>query len=244
MGKYNALRMLEVGQIPERYRRNIGTIGIDGQRRLLKAKVAIVGAGGLGGNVIEHLTRQGVGYLRIIDGDIFAAHNLNRQLLATERNLGLNKALAAAERIADVNSDVYADAVPYMLDEENVLQLLTGMDVVVDALDNISCRLLVSKATRQLGIPLVHGAIAGLTGQVTTLLPGTSGLEKIYKVTAGSDKGIEALLGNPAATPAFAAAIQAQEVVKILTGVGEVLSERLFYFDMELNLFEFIKFTG
>ena len=83
MEKYNALRILEDGQIPERYRRNIGTIGVDGQRRLLRAKVAIVGAGGLGGNVIEHLTRQGVGYLRIIDGDFFAAHNLNRQLLAT-----------------------------------------------------------------------------------------------------------------------------------------------------------------
>lgn len=241
MSKQDALKMLKAGVIPERYQRNIGTIGIEGQCLLLKAKVVIVGAGGLGGNIIELLTRQGVGYLRIIDGDCFTEHNLNRQLLATESNLGSNKAMTAAKRIAEVNSDVYADAVPQMLDVNNVRQLLAGMDVVVDALDSINSRLLLSKVTRELGIPLVHGAIAGSTGQVTTLLPGKPGLDKLYKFDDGLDKGIEVLLGNPATTPAFAAALQAQEVVKILTGVGELLSGRLLYFDMEMNLFEFLK---
>jgi len=240
MGRQEVLKILKAGQIPERYQRNIGTIGIDGQLRLLNAKVAIVGAGGLGGTIIELLTRQGVGYLRIIDGDSFAAHNLNRQLLATERNLGVNKAQAAVSRIAEVNSDVCAEAVPRMLDEDNAAGLLAGMDVVVDALDNISSRLLLSKTTQELGIPLVYGAIAGYTGQVTTLLPGDQGLEKLYKVTAGSNKGIEVVLGNPAATPALAAAIQAQEVIKIVTGIGEVLHQRLLYFDTELNIFEIL----
>lgn len=240
MSRIRTVELLENGEIPERYLRNIGTIGIGGQLRLLKAKVAVVGAGGLGGNIIELLTRQGVGYLRIIDGDSFAAHNLNRQLLATEGNLGVNKAMAAVRRVAEINSDVYAEGIPQMIDAENAEQLLSGVDVVVDALDNISTRLLLSKITQTLGIPLVHGAIAGFTGQVTTLLPGDIGLEKIYKVTAGSDKGIELSLGNPATTPALAASIQAQEVVKILTGVGELLHKRLFYFDTELNIFEIL----
>jgi len=232
------ITLLEQNQVPERYLRNIGTIGIEGQLRLLKAKVAVVGAGGLGGHIIELLARQGIGFLRIIDGDHFAAHNLNRQLLATEGNLGVKKALAAVGRIAEINSDVSGEGIPEMLDEENAAQLLVGMDVVVDALDTISSRLLVSRMTRMLGIPLVHGAIGGFTGQVTTLLPSDIGLEKLYKTTAGSDKGIEVSLGNPATTPAIAAAIQAQEVVKLLTGIGELLHKQLFYFDTELNIFE------
>lgn len=240
MCKADSLRLLEKGQIPERYQRNIGTIGVAGQLRLLSAKVAVVGAGGLGGNVIELLARQGIGTIRIIDGDCFAVHNLNRQLLATEKNIGMNKAVAAAHRIAEINAEVCAEAIPKMLDRENAEELLAGMDVVVDALDNISSRLLLSKVAGKLAIPFVHGAIAGFTGQVTTLLPGDAGLEKIYKVKNSSEKGIEAVLGNPAATPALAAAIQSQEVVKILTGVGKVLHKQMLYFDTELNLFEML----
>lgn len=238
MTQNHSIELLEQGEIPERYQRNIGTIGIAGQLRLLKAKVAVVGAGGLGGNIIELLARQGVGYLRVIDGDGFAAHNLNRQLLATEENLGVNKAKAAACRVAAINSDVDVESIPQMLTKENAENLLHGIDVVVDALDTISSRLLISQITRKLKIPLVHGAIAGFTGQVTTLLADDIGLEKIYKISAGSDKGIEISLGNPAATPALAAAIQAQEVVKLVTGIGEVLHKKLFYFDTELNIFE------
>jgi len=237
--KYS-VELLEHGEVPERYLRNIGTIGIKGQLALLQAKVAIVGAGGLGGNSIELLARQGIGYLRIIDGDCFAAHNLNRQLLATEGNIGVNKSLAAVRRVAEINSDVYAEGVAQMLNEENAEKLLCGMDIVVDALDTISSRLLVSRVTRRLGIPLVHGAIAGFTGQVTTLLPGDIGLEKIYKVKARADKGIEMTLGNPATTPALAATIQVQEVVKLLTGIGELLQKKLFYFDTEFNIFEIL----
>ncbi len=238
MSKEHSVELLEKGEIPKRYMRNIGTIGIDGQLRLLNAKVAVVGAGGLGGNIIELLARQGVGYLKIIDGDEFAVHNLNRQLLATEGNLGVNKAEAATCRVATINSDVHAEGIFQMLNEENAEELLSGMDVVVDALDTISIRLLVSRVTRNLKIPLVHGAIAGFTGHVTTLLADDIGLEKIYKESVSLDKGIELSLGNPATTPALAAAIQAQEVVKLVTGIGEVLHKKLFYFDTEFNIFD------
>ncbi len=238
MGREETLALLEAGQVPERYLRNAGTIGAAGQARLLAARVAVVGAGGLGGTVIELLARMGVGYLRIIDGDAFAAHNLNRQLLATETNLGAGKAAAAAARVACINTDVAVDAVPCMLDAGNAVALLTGMDVIVDALDTIGDRQLLARAARQLAIPLVHGAIAGFTGQVATLLPGDPGLERIYHPAAGPARGIETVLGNPAATPAIAAALQAQEVMKLLTGVGEPLSRKLLYFDTEYNIFE------
>lgn len=236
----DSLTLLGRGEIPERYLRNIGTIGIEGQKRLLDARVAVVGAGGLGGTVIELLARMGVGFLRIIDGDTFALHNLNRQLLATERTIGMTKASVAAARIAEVNSDVSVDAVPVMFDEENAVELLSGMDVVVDALDSIQGRLLLCRMTQKLKIPLVHAAIAGLSGQVKTVLPTGSGLEKIYGAPGGVDRGIEAVLGNPAATPALAAAIQVQEVVKLLTGIGKALTSEMLYFDAELNIYELL----
>ncbi len=238
MGRAETLALLAAGHVPERYRRNIGTIGAAGQARLLEAKVAVIGAGGLGGTIVELLARQGIGYLKVIDGDTFAAHNLNRQILATEHNLGMNKAAAAAARVTAINAEVTVDAVPAMLCADNAAGLLAGIDVVVDALDNIETRLILGRTASNLGIPLVHGAIAGFTGQIATILPGDPGLDRIYKLCAGQAKGIETALGNPAATPALAASLQVQEVVKILTGVGRPLSRQLLYFDTELNLFE------
>ena len=224
--------------IAERYERNLGTIGAEGQAKLAGASVAVIGAGGLGGHVVELLARMGIGTLRVIDGDTFAAHNLNRQLLATEHNLGQNKAVAAAVRVAMVNSAVTVDVVPDMLTEDNARRLLNGMDVIVDCLDNFSARMIAGGAARELSVPLVHAAIAGFTGQVTTIYPGDRSLEIIYKSSSESDRGIETVLGNPAATPALAAALQVQEVVKLITGLGVPLRKRLLYFDTEYNLFD------
>jgi molybdopterin/thiamine biosynthesis adenylyltransferase len=242
MSKDLNLKLLAGGEIPPRYQRNIGTIGIDGQKKLLEAQVAVIGAGGLGGFVVEALARYGVGCLKIIDGDEFAPHNLNRQLLATEHNLGMNKALAAAQRVAAINSDVCVISVKEMFTEENAADLLSGVDVAVDALDSIHCRLILAEAAKKLKLPLVHGAIAGFTGQVTTIMPQGPELNKLYQTASTANTGIEIILGNPPTTPAIAANIQAQEVVKILTGIGEILEGKLFYFDTELNIFEILNF--
>lgn len=241
MAKMDSLSQLMSGKMPERYLRNLGTIGIAGQLRLLRSKVAVIGAGGLGGHVIELLARQGIGHLLVMDGDSFVCHNLNRQILATELTLGMNKAVAAASRVAAVNSDVEVSAVPQMLDAGNAPALLAGMDVIVDALDTISSRHVLLQAARELHIPLVHAAIAGFTGQVATVLPGETGIPALFARSTDSDRGVETLLGNPAATPAFAAALQVQEVVKLITGVGQPLRGQLLYFDLAYNLFETIQ---
>jgi molybdopterin/thiamine biosynthesis adenylyltransferase len=243
MSRMKSLSELLSGRMPERYLRNFGTIGIAGQIRLLNAKVAIIGAGGLGGHVIELLARQGVGCLVVVDGDCFVSHNLNRQILATEQTLGMNKAEAAAARVAIVNPDVEITSVPKMLDSVNAPELLPGMDVIVDALDTISSRRMLLQIAQKYRIPLVHAAIAGFTGQVATVLPDDHGIHALFARETGSDRGIESHLGNPATTPAMAAALQAQEVVKLITGVGQTLSGQLLYFDLEYNLFEVIKLT-
>ena len=241
MNRDQSLAQLLAGDMPERYLRNLGTLGIAGQLALLKARVAVVGVGGLGGLAIELLARQGIGYLTVVDGDFFTCHNLNRQILATAHTLGMNKAIAAVSRVAEINPDVQVTAVPEMLTSDNAAEILSGVDVIVDALDSISSRRILFQTAQQMVVPLVHAAIAGFTGQVSTILPGDHGVSSIFARPNESDHGIESILGNPAVTPAVAAALQVQETVKLITGVGKPLSRQMLYFDLEYNLFEIIQ---
>ncbi|MDK2882602.1 MAG: hypothetical protein PWP58_938 [Bacillota bacterium] len=222
---------LESGIVPGRYLRNMGTVGAAGQLRLLNSTVAVVGCGGLGGLVVELLARMGVGRLVLIDSDVFEENNLNRQLLCTEADLGKPKVVAACERARAVNGAVEAYGHQARLAKENAPSLLQGADVVVDALDNLSGRFAVEEAARALHIPLVHGAIAGFLGQVLTVFPGDPGLVEIYGPPGTRERGVEVETGNPAATPALIASLEVQEVVKILTGVGQPLRRRLLYID-------------
>ena len=224
---------LEAHILPARYQRNLGTVGWEGQLALLRASVGIVGAGGLGGWIIEGLARMGVGRLIVIDGDVFEESNLNRQALATQRNLGQSKAEAARQRVAEVNSAVEVVAHHLRVDEGQMAQLLQGADVLVDALDALPTRLALQRAARALARPLVHGAIAGFVGQVMTILPGDPGLTGIYGEGQVPERGIEVQWGNPAATPMMVAAWQVQEVVKLLTGRGEPLRRRMLFMDSE-----------
>jgi len=192
----------------------------------------VVGAGGLGGWIIEGLARMGVGHLTIIDGDTFQDNNLNRQLGCTERTLGRPKAECMVERAREVNGAVRVTAHVAWLTEENGVSLLSGADVVVDALDNLPTRFVLERLAAKLDRPMVHGAIGGYMGQVMTVYPGDPGLRAFYG-TPTIERGIETQLGNPAATPMMVAAWQIQAVVRILSGQGELLRNRILIMDAE-----------
>jgi len=227
------LAALEVGVVPERYARNVGTVGVEGQEALLRATVAVVGLGGLGGYVAEALARMGIGKLVLIDYDVFEAHNLNRQVLSTVENLGVRKAEAAARRVRAVNPAVEVTVCAERLTEENLPELLDGVDVVVDALDRLPTRLMLQDGAEALDIPMVHGSIAGFLGQVMTILPGDGGLHALYgDGEALPEQGLEAELGTPAMTPMVVAGWEAQEVVKVVTGEGALLRGRLLVLDL------------
>jgi len=236
------LAALETGVAPWRYVRNIGTIGLEGQARLLRSTAAIVGLGGLGGYVVEALARMGVGRLILVDGDTFEEHNFNRQLLSGEGKLGWSKAETAQQRVAEINSAVETIARATMLTLDSLPQLLQGADVVVDALDRLPIRLILQEGAQQLGIPMVHGSIAGFLGQVMTIFPGDAGLVSLYgEPDQLPEQGLEAHLGTPAATPMAVAAWEAQEVVKILTGCGTPLRNRLLIMDMGTGFCDFLQ---
>jgi molybdopterin/thiamine biosynthesis adenylyltransferase len=229
--------ILAQGLLPARYQRNRTMISTAQQRQLFHSKVAVIGCGGLGGYILEELARLGVGQLLAIDPDTFEEHNLNRQLLSSPAGLGKSKAQAAAARIAEINPAVTVHAVVAAVTSSNAHELFAGVDVVADAVDNVPTRLELAESCTKLGIPLVHGAIAGWYGHVTTIFPGEGTLQKMYSLWCGG-KGVEAQLGNPSFTPALVASFEVAEVCKVLLGLGRLLRHRCLMinlFDMEIE---------
>lgn len=203
------------------YARNFDAISTAEQSVLTQKTVFVVGCGGLGGYVVEYLGRLGVGRLVVADPDLFEVSNLNRQLLSSHMNLGKPKVLAAKQRIQAINPLVRVDIHQVKMTNANSLSLISGADVVVDALDNIPDRLVLQGACKVAGIPLVHGAIAGWCGQVCVVMPGQDLLDKIYP-DAQVQQGDEAQSGSLSFSAGLVAALQAAEVVKLLLGRGAV----------------------
>ena len=216
--------------LPQRYLRNISALSEDECALLAGKNVAIFGCGGLGGNVFEALVRIGVGNIRVVDGDVFEEHNLNRQLLSSAETLGKPKVDAAVQRAAIVNDLVRVEPRQVFLDEENAAELIQGVDCAVDCLDNLDARFWLAHACQEAGVPLVYGAIAGWFGQVCTVFPGDVSFVEIYGSTDGSSQHLK--LGNLPFTAHSVAAVQASEVIKVLIGRGEPLRNRLLMIDL------------
>jgi len=222
---------LESGICPSRYERNIGTLGLEGQIRLLQARVAVAGCGGLGGWIIEMLARAGVGEIVMVDGDVFDDNNLNRQLFSCEENLGVNKAETAARRVRMINAAVTPYPKAMFVNEENGMEIFKGCSAVVDALDSNSARRAAFKTCRELNIPYIHGAVAGFFGQSGVFYPDNI---PIWDSGDVPDRGIESETGNLAFTPAFIASVEVSETIKILAGFSEKLQRStLFWFNLE-----------
>ena len=241
------IEALRNGIIPLRYLRNRATYSTEDQIRFLESRVAIVGLGGLGGTVVEILARAGIGRLTLIDGDRFEDHNLNRQLTSTENNLGTSKATAAKERVAAVNSAVNTTTHDTFLTNDNAARMITGCDVIVDCLDNISSRFVVEDAARQAGLPFVSAAVAGLAGHVTVIYPQDRGLELVYgpRKEAREAIGAEIVLGCPPQTVSLVAAKQCAELLNLLAKrTGQLLRNKLWVVDLSDHTAEVLSLTG
>ncbi|MBN1485490.1 MAG: HesA/MoeB/ThiF family protein [Chloroflexia bacterium] len=232
------LQALQAGLWPERYWRNRGTLGRQGQLTLLESCVAVIGCGGLGGYVVEGLARSGVGRLVVVDADRFAAHNMNRQRFSSLPGLGRLKVEVAREQVAQMNPAVEFVARPVHATGENLPGLLEQAAVVVDALDNPPDRLVLQDVAARLGLPLVHGAVAGFLGQVTTIFPGDETLSELYGREDVPAHGAELSLGTPVVTPMLVAALQVAQVLNLLLGRGVLCRRRLLYVDLESDLLE------
>lgn len=215
-----------------RYSRNREAVGEAEQAILAESRVLVVGCGGLGGYLVEFLGRVGVGRITVVDGDVFEESNLNRQLFATADEIGRPKVDAAERRMRAVNPLVQLTPVCEMLTEENARGLLTGQQVAVDALDNIPARLLLGRTAAELGIPLVHGAIAGWRGHVCVVQPGDDTLHMLYDGAPDDGRGEEIYDGSLGFTAAAVASLQAAETVKLLLKRGMHRDRELLELDL------------
>ncbi|MHC1790711.1 HesA/MoeB/ThiF family protein [Solidesulfovibrio sp.] len=231
---------LAAGICPLRYARNLRAFSLEEQLRLLAAKAALVGLGGLGGGLLENLVRAGVGSICAADGDVFEESNLNRQLLSSLDTLGRSKAAVAAARAAAVNPSVEFSARDVFLDRAGMDALLDGAQVAVDALGGLKDRPALAAAAAARGIALVTGAVAGYTALVATVLPGGPSPADLFG--GGSGPAAEDVLGCPSSAVMAVAALQAAEVIRLLAGRPPALAGKALIIDLETMRFDTVTF--
>lgn len=223
-------------QSNERYARQdmLPEIGEQGQEKLRRAAVLVVGTGGLGSPIALYLAGAGVGRIGLVDDDTVSVNNLHRQVLYTEHQVGQPKAERAAERIRALNSEVEVCAHPVRLSADNAAAVIAGYDIVVDACDNFATRYLLSDTCEALHKPYVYGAIQGFCGQVSVFCCGEH--PKTYRDLYADEEGMLRLpppfKGVVGMTPAVVGSVEAHEVLKLICGYGEPLCGRLWTIDL------------
>ena len=219
----------------ERYGRHLllPEIGVEGQAKLLNAKVLLLGAGGLGSPTALYLAAAGVGTLGIVDDDAVDLSNLQRQIIHTTDRVGVPKVDSAEQAIAQLNPDVKVVKYQKRLDASNVMEIIDGYDVIVDGLDNFPTRYLINDATVRTGIPVVSASILGFDGQLSVFKPYEGPCYRcLYPVPPPAELapscGANGVLG---VLPGTMGLLQATEVVKLVTGAGEPLVGRLLLYE-------------
>ena len=205
--------------MPTRYLRNC--LSCAQQLRLLRSRVGVIGCGGLGGTAADLLARLGVGYLRLVDPDVFEEHNLNRQRFATVDTLGQAKAAAACSVILAINPGIRVDAVQAAFAESDI----EAVEVVVDGLDSAAKRLQLAEFCRRQGRPLVHGAVREWYGQIGIVTPENDLMAGLYPLSPDASREEPApKVISP--TVAAISSLQAAETCKLLLGIPSPLTDQ------------------
>ena len=221
-----------------RYERNFPALSEEEFDILRSKHVSVIGCGGLGGFIIEYLARIGIGAMTLVDGDVFEESNLNRQLYSSPDLLGTPKAQAAADRVQRINSDIRISYHKVFLDESNAVDLISGSDIVIDALDSPEARITLAKACGKCQIPMIHGAVSGWSGQIAVVMPGSHLIDNLY---AGAHKDPGEVSSVLSFVPAHAASLEVAEAVKYLCGKPTGLTDQILFFDLlvpEIHLFD------
>jgi adenylyltransferase/sulfurtransferase len=230
-----------------RYERQIALppIGREGQKNIAAARIAVIGVGALGSTSASLLARAGAGFLRLIDRDCVSLSNLHRTGLFDEQDAAQSKpkALAAANHLAAVNSEVKWDARVIHANGENIEELLTGIDLVIDGSDNYELRFTLNEACDYLRIPWVYGGVLGTSGTVMPIIPGKTPCFRclVSQLPTPGTYPTCATAGVLGAIPHIVASIQVTEGLKLLLGTPTSLMPRLLLFDAWNNEFEYIE---
>jgi sulfur-carrier protein adenylyltransferase/sulfurtransferase len=219
----------------ERYSRHLllPEVGMDGQQKLLDARVLLLGAGGLGSPAALYLAAAGVGTLGIVDNDEVDLSNLQRQVIHSSERIGVPKVDSAEQTINALNPDVKVEKYPVRLGADNIVEIISGYDVIVDGLDNFPTRYLLNDASVRLRIPVVSAAILGFEGQLSVFKPYDGPCYRcLFPVPPPAELapscGANGVLG---VLPGTMGLLQATEVIKLILGEGDPLIGRLLMYD-------------
>lgn len=203
-------------------------IGTQGQIRLKQARVLIAGVGGLGSVSAYYMAAAGIGNLRIADRDCVEAGNLNRQILHGTGDIGRPKTLSALEKLQNLNPDCDIEPIQEIISDDTVLDMAAGCTVILDGTDNLKTRKVLNHASILKGIPFIYGGADGFTGMVSTFVPGrTPCLDCLFS----RDAGQKAPVGIIGPVPGVIASIQSLEAIKLILGIGELLTNHLLVFN-------------
>ena len=227
-----------------RYNRQVilPEIGDEGQEKLKKAKVLVIGAGGLGCPILQYTATAGVGTIGIVDFDKIEIHNLHRQILYTEDQIGLPKALTAKETVKKLNPLITVQAFEEKLTIENAFRIITDFDIVVDGSDNFSTRYLVNDTCVTLGKSLVYGSILGFEGQLAVFNhQGSKNLRDLFPEPPNPKDvpncSVNGVLGT---LPAMIGTMMAHETLKLIIGLPSLKNELVLYKTLDWS---FVKLT-
>ena len=230
--------------------RQMPLVSTEEQEKFKNAKITVIGCGGIGGQCIEMLARMGIGELILVDEDKFDLTNLNRQSLSTTETIGCEKSAVAKQKVETINPHVKVTSHTAHVDETNIGEIIGDSNLVIDALDNVLTRVIVSRKARENKIPYVHGAIHGTLGQITVFLPNTKSYEEMFNLPSFGKELTEDVIedlknvasGTPPVigpTPTIISCLEAMEAYKIITGIGKVtVAPKILTFDL-LNLGSF-----
>ncbi|MBR2557606.1 MAG: HesA/MoeB/ThiF family protein [Methanobrevibacter sp.] len=215
------------------------------QQKFKDATIAVIGCGGIGGETIEMLARAGVGKLVLADMDKFDLSNLNRQTLATLNDVGLSKSEVGGEKVRSINPHADVEVYNEKVTQENIDEIIKDGDIVIDAMDNVLTRVIISRAAKKEKIPFIHGAIHGTLGQITVFLSnsdkdyetmfnlpsqGKDLTEDVIEALENVTSGVPPVIGP---TPNLIGCLQAMEAFKIMTGIGKVIvAPKILTFDL------------
>lgn len=207
-------------------------VGGQGQRKLLKSRVLLLGAGGLGSPVGLYLAAAGVGTLGLVDFDVVDASNLQRQILHGVADVGRRKVESAADRLSQMNPDVNVIGHDVHFNSSNAMEIISGYDIVVDGTDNFPTRYLANDVCYFAGKPLVHGSIYRFEGMVSVFMPGRGCYRCLFEsppppgaVPSCAEAGVFGVL------PGIIGTVMAFETIKLILGLGELLTNRMLIFE-------------
>ncbi|MBQ8848318.1 MAG: HesA/MoeB/ThiF family protein [Candidatus Gastranaerophilales bacterium] len=226
-----------------RYARNMerGGISLDVQEKLITSKVLVMGAGGLGSGVIMNLAAFGVGQIKIIDDDIVEEGNLNSQFIHKYKNIGRAKVMSAKDWIQDFNPDIKVELDKIKLNELNYFNVIQGYDIIVDCFDSYESKYMLNEIALRHKKILIHGGIQASCGQVTTIVPDKTGC--LACVLQKPKTFVEEKYATFSPIVNTISALQSQEVLKVLTGMGEPLLNKLLIFDGMNSSFKTMEYS-